>query len=230
MGNTRFEENLNDFMRKAEEYLRLNDLNAALNLARERLQEYPADAAATGIYCEALIGLGRIEEMRVSLDELAETMNGLNLIYERVGDACREKGLHREAATCYEKFISLRPETEKAREVIEKMTLLEQENILSTEHEPADQGEDAEPEFFTVTMAQLYIDQGHLQDAEAVLEKIILREPQNIEAINLLDQIRMPQYLASEDTKESLINDTVLETLTGWLKNIERLKAHAAEK
>ena len=219
-----------DFLLKAEELLRRDNLTEVLNLAEERLRDFPTDAAALGIYCDALIGLGRIEEAHELLNEVPKIIDGLNLIFERAGDACREKGLHREAAVCYEKFISLHPETERAREVIGKMAFLEQEDILSTENNSTDNENTSEPEFFTVTMAQLYIEQGHLQDAQAVLEKTIKKEPHNTEAINLLNKLRAPQFLSSAGAKESLINDNLIKTLSCWLKNIERLKINAAEK
>ena len=219
-----------DFLLKAEELLRRDNLTEVLNLAEERLRDFPTDAAALGIYCDALIGMNRIEEARELLNEVPKIIDGLNLIFERAGDACREKGLHREAAACYEKFISLRPETERAREVIGKMAFLEQEDIPSTENKLANHENASEPEFFTVTMAQLYIEQGHLQDAQAVLEKTIKKEPHNTEAINLLNKLRAPQFSESAGAKESLINDNLIKTLSRWLKNIERLKINAAEK
>ena len=220
-----------DFLLEAEEHLRRDNLTEALNLAAERLRDIPTDAAALGIYCDALISMGRIEDARKVLREVPKIIDGLNLVFERAGDACREKGLHREAATCYEKFLSLRPDTERARDIIGKMAFLEQEDILSPENDlPDNENNAAEKEFFTVTMAQLYMKQGHIEDAETVLEKIIKRESDNEEAINMLDSLRLSRLSTSADVKKNSSENNLIKILTGWLKNIERLKSNAVSQ
>ena len=220
-----------DFLLEAEEHLRRDNLQEALNLATERLRDVPTDAAALGIYCDALIGMGRIEDARKVLQEVPKIIDGLNLIFERAGDACREKGLHREAATCYENFLSLRPDTERAREIIGKMAFLEQDDILTAEKDlPESENKAAEKEFFTVTMAQLYMKQGHFEDAETVLGKIIKKESDNLEAINMLDHLKLRRLAPSAGVKIVSAENNLMNILSGWLKNIERLKSNAAEK
>ncbi|HNZ64462.1 MAG TPA: hypothetical protein PKJ10_01385 [Smithella sp.] len=229
MANNNFNEDRNAFLQKADALLRENNMSAILNLAGQRLQNHPADADALGIYCEALIGMGKIEEMRQWLIRVAEIISGLNLVHERAGDACRENGFHQEAAACYEKFISLRPDAEKAVEIIGKMALLEQEDkpVVSA----GDKEEIPEREFFTVTLAQLYIDQGHLQDAEVILEEIVKKEPSNEQAMTMLDELRSAMQAPSLTENKTLSsNDKLIRILSGWLKNIERLKMNAASR
>jgi tetratricopeptide (TPR) repeat protein len=234
MKNTNFDESRNNFLREAEELLRLSNLSEALNLAEERLRKFPADADALGVCCEALIGMGRIDDLRELLNEVAGIIAGLNLIYERAGDACRENGYHHEAAVCYEKFISLRPEAEKAGEIIGKMAFLEQEDSPGppAQVDFTDNVNASKQNFFTVTMAQLYIEQGHLQDAEIILEEIINKEPHNTQALAMLDELRGSQLSQSESEGEakSFKSDNLIAILSSWLKNIERLKINAAEK
>lgn len=215
------------FLRDASTLLQRNDLTAALHLAAGQLRDNPADADALGIYCEALIGMGRLEDMRLVLDNVEHAIAGLNLVYERAGDACRENGFHREAAACYERFISLRPEPEKAGEIIGKMALLEQEDIPpvldSSTKMTAPEGE-----IFTVTMAQLYIQQGHIQDAEIILEEILKADPFNTQAQSLLDALRCPQ--PPVEPRSSLKNDDLIKTLSSWLENIKRLRVNVSSQ
>jgi tetratricopeptide (TPR) repeat protein len=225
-----FEKERADFLCKAEELSQQNNLVEALNLASERLRNFPADADAIGICCEALIGMGRIEEARELLNKIEEIISGLNLIYESAGDACRENGFHHEAAACYEKFISLRPEAERAREVIGKMTLLDQEDSFPAQKDFADNENTPERDFFTVTMAELYIKQGHLQDAEIILEEIIKKEPHNTQALAMLEGLQASPVSQSEEKVKLLKTDNLIKVLSSWLKNIERLKINAAEK
>jgi tetratricopeptide (TPR) repeat protein len=230
MKNNNFEEIRNNFLRDAENLLRQNNLPDVLSLAGERLQNYPADADALGIYCEALIGLGRLEEMRQLLDAIMEIISSLNIVCERAGDACREHGFFREAADCYEKFVSLRPETERSREIIEKMSFLEDEDSPQAIIDFSYTENASEQKIFTITMAQLYMEQGHLQDAEIILEEIIKKEPHNTQALAILDDLRKAWVTQLVGKVQSLKKDNLIETLSSWLKNIERLKIDVAEK
>ena len=214
-----------DFLSEAEDLLQRNDLSGVLAVAAKRLGEFPADPDALAVYCEALIGLGRVDEMRSLLSEVTETISGLNAVYERVGDACRERGFNQDAAACYDKFISLRPDAQRAGEVIGKMALLDPEDhpVLPGEAIP-------EEEMLTVTLARLYVSQGHLKDAAHILEEIIRKEPDNDEARSMLVELEKSHDLSSSGNAQSANTDRLMETLNVWLKNIERLKIHAAER
>ena len=230
MKNNDFSEKRNDFLRKAEELLRQNNMSEALNCAEEWLLNFPADADALAVCCEALIGMDRLEEMRKLLNEVTEIISGFNLINERAGDACREKGFHHEAAACYEKFISLRPEVERAREIIGKMAFLEQEDSPSARIDFTDDKNASERNFFTVTMAQLYIEQGHFHDAQIILEEIIKKESDNSQALAALEDLKVKMTSQPIVSKGSSKNDNLINILSSWLKNIERLKVNAAAK
>jgi tetratricopeptide (TPR) repeat protein len=225
-----FEEDRTNFLGEVEILLRQNKLRKAFNLARERLRSLPADADAHVVAGNALLGMGRVDEARDVLREVGEIISGLALVYERMGDIYRKKGFHQDAAVCYEKFISLHPSAEDAIKVIEKMMLLEQEDqpvpevgMIYDENIPA-------PELFTVTLAELYIKQGHLQVAAEILKEIICREPQNIQAAAILDSLKAALDQKSSASEKFVESNNLINALSSWLKNIDRLKIHAAEK
>lgn len=228
MDNNHSGQNRIIFLREANALLQSNALKEALHLAAEHLHHCPGDADALGIYCEALIGMGRLEDMRAVLNQVEHIIAGLNLVYERAGDACRENGFHREAATCYERFISLRPDSEKAGEIIGKMALLEQEDIAPARSDSTENMNSPEGDIFTITMAQLYIQQGHLRDAEAILEEIIKKDPLHSQAQSLLDELRCSQMPADAE-RPPLNHDDLIKTLSSWLKNINRLRTNVSK-
>ena len=230
MKNNTFEGERADFIDEAQELLRQNNLLKALNLATERLNFFPVDADAHIVMCNALIGMGRLNDVREVLRNLGEIVSGLILVYERVGDTYREKGFHQDAAACYEKVISLHPGAQKAREVIGKMFLLEQEDNPVPEVDVIHSENIPEPEFFTITLAQLYIKQGHLLDAEIILEEVIKKEPQNAQALAMLDKLKTSLVSSSSVNGNFSEPDNLIKTLSSWLENIERLKINAAEK
>jgi predicted site-specific integrase-resolvase len=87
-----------------------------------------------------------------------------------------------------------------------------------------------DPELFTVTLAELYIKQGHLHVAAEILKEIICREPQNSQALAKLDSLKALLYPKSSASKKFVESNNLIETLTSWLKNIDRLKMNIAEK
>jgi tetratricopeptide (TPR) repeat protein len=230
MENNNSEKDRMNFLNEAEELLQQNMLPQALNLAEERLRSLPVDVDAHVIAGNALIGMGRINEARDILREVEEIISGLSLIYDRMGDIYRKKGFHQDAAICYEKFIALNPNAEKTREVIEKMAFLEQEDRPVTEVDMPNDNGILKPDFFTVTLAELYIKQGHLQVAAGILKEIIRREPQNLQAVAKLDTVRSAIALKSSAGGKFAESGDPVMTLISWLENIDRLKKHAAEK
>lgn len=230
MESNNFEEARMNFLDEAEKLLQQNMLPQALNLAKERLRSLPVDVDAHVIVGNALISMGRVNEARDILREVEEIILGLSLIYDRMGDIYRKKGFHQDAAICYEKFIALNPNAEKAREVIEKIALLEQEDRPAAEVDILDDNGILKPDFFTVTLAELYIRQGHLQVAAGILKEIIRREPQNLQAVAKLDTVRSAIALKSSAGGKFADSGDPVKTLISWLENIDRLKKHAAEK
>ncbi|HON58822.1 MAG TPA: tetratricopeptide repeat protein [Smithella sp.] len=229
MKNAVFERNRNLFIYEAEDLLRANKLSEAMALALERLSVFPADADAHVVLCSALVGLGRVEDAREAMLEFGERLSEMALVYERVGDLYRKKGFYRDAADCYEKLLALHPDAQKARDIITKMSLLEQED-RPLQDAPVDELFEKsipEPEMFTVTMADLYIQQGHFPEAVKILEEILRKDPQNTEAAETLNNLRSAVLDKPELKKTSAKNQKLIETLSLWLQNIERLKANA---
>ena len=229
MENNTGDKDRSNFLCEAEKLLELNKLQEAFNLAGERLRSFPADADAHVVAASALLGMGRVDEAHDVLLEVGEIISGLASVYERLGDIYRKKGFHQDAAFCYEKFISLHPGAEDARKVIEKMILLEQEDQPVPEVGMIYDGNIPDPELFTVTLAELYIKQGHLQVAAEILKDIILREPQNSQAVAKLDSLQAALDSKSSPGTKLVETDHLIKTLTAWLKNIDRLKIHVAE-
>lgn len=230
MENNNPEENRLQFLSEAEIFLQESKLPEALSLAEARLKNFPLDVDARIVAANVLIGMGMVEETRNILHEVEEIISGLSMIYIRMGDLYGKKGFYRDAAVCYEKFISLNPNSDKAKEVVEKISLLEQEEPLVTEiDETADHETIPKPDFHTVTLADLYIKQGHFKMAAEVLEKILEYEPDNDLVRTKLDTLKTAIALKSSSRGDVVRSDHLAETLTRWLENIDRLKKNAAE-
>ena len=211
------------FVSQMEAHLDRNELQAALNLAQARLRRTPGDLDARIVICRVRIQQGRIDEARDMLQEMEEIIASLSEIYACMGDICMKKGMEDSAETFYRKFMVLNPGAPRVRDILEKLKGIEELRGTNTEGETeGDAG--IPPDFQTVTLAELYIRQGHLWLAEELLEKIVGQDPQNGKAAGLLQEVR--DRILGEAPEQR--HEGVIAELTRWLGNIGRVRGHAA--
>lgn len=227
MENNQFEEDRLIFVNELESFLRQKKLQEALSMAEERLSRLPLDVDARAFINLTLIEMGKIEESRDILLRLEKDFAKLAFVYLRAADAYQEKGLNQDAVLCYQKFLSLNPLSEHSREVAEKIALLQEEEPLADEVDESGEADMPKPEFYTITLADLYVQQGHLKMAEDVLAEIIRRDPVNTQARAKLDTVKASLLLKSSSGETLPLTSNVIKTLSCWLENIGRLKKHA---
>jgi len=211
------------FLLQAEMYLDQKDDETALSLAQARLKRTPGDLDARIVICRVWLQQGRIDEARDMLHEMEEIIASLSQIYVCMGDICMKKGMEDSAETFYRKFMVLNPGAPRVRDILERLKGIEELHGTNTEGETeGDAG--IPPDFQTVTLAELYIRQGHLRPAEDVLEKIVGQEPQNEKAAGLLQEVR--DRILREASVQRYAG--VIAELSRWLDNIGRVRGHAA--
>jgi tetratricopeptide (TPR) repeat protein len=222
-----FVENRLTFISRMDDLLKNSTLADALKLAHERLASRPYDVDALFFIHRILLEMGRIEEARNFLLELEKYISGLASVYLRCADTYKEKGLNADAVLYYQKYLCLNSLAHDAGGVAEKIALLErEENTAAAGDESGDVALPG-PEYYTITLAELYIRQGHLKTATNILEEIIARDPDNIQARAKLDTVRAA-VAHKLPAGESIPSTTdLVETLSRWLENIGRLKKNA---
>ena len=218
-----------DFKSQVGSLLKQNLLPEALSLAQEQRRINPLDVEVHVLVGKILIHLGELDKARDMVKKLDQTISGLSFVYARMADIFSEKGLKSDAAICYRKFTNLNPISQQAAEIAEKLTFFEKQESEESDTDESGMENIPQPEFITMTLAELYIKQGHLQMASDVLAKIIKREPGNINAIARLDSLKTLTK-AKTRSAEHDDPDILVDTLSGWLANIDRLSAHATGK
>ena len=211
------------FLTQVELYLERNELPAVLDLAEERLKRIPGDLDARMAICRIWIERGRIDEAREMLGEMEEILACLFRLYVRLGDACLKKGMREEAERYYRKFIVLNPDAPPAGEILEKLKDIEEQRSAAAIEEEEETAQ-VPSAFQTVTLAELYVRQGHLPLAAEVLEAILAKEPQQEKAAGMLREVR--ELIRREDAARR--HAPVIAELSRWLENIGRLRGHAA--
>lgn len=212
------------FLAEMEEYLGRNEFETALCLAQERLQKRPGDLAARIVICRAWLLQGSLDEAQEMLAETEQIIASLSHVYASIGESCLKRGMREAAEGYYEKFRALNPGSTPVRGIPEGLDPGVEELREMDEEGETEESTAVPPDFRTVTLAELYIRQGHLQPAEELLEKIIGENPRNEKAAALLTELRERLAEAVPPPPDT----GVVAELSHWLGNIGRLRGHAA--
>ena len=201
------------FLEEAETFLEKGDYQAALDLAGLRLERIPGDPDARIVICRVHILQGRLDKAGEMLNEMEELLASLSRIYRNMGDIFIEKGMPESAKTYYRKFVSLNPDTPEAQEIAKRFRGVSEPRETDDGARAGEEETTRVPEDFqTVTLAELYIRQGHLQMAKEVLAANRLRE--------------VGETLSAEGSAAKAA--PVIAELSRWLDNVGRLRGHEA--
>jgi tetratricopeptide (TPR) repeat protein len=212
------------FIAQAESFLDRGLQKEAQDYALNWLERFPDDAEARVILCQAWTRMGKLDKVKQLLQEVDEAIYGMSVIYAKMGDICQRSGLSQEAITFYRKFLDLNPYSPITTEVAEKLHSLAPAGEVVTYRE--EETPQHSPSIMrTVTIAELYIKQGHTDLAAEILEEIIKKDNTNQRALAMLSEIRGGS--AAQPEKDAL-PDAVLKELNRWLSNIDRIRAYAA--
>lgn len=210
------------FLAEMAPYLAGGDLQRVLDLAQSRLSKIPDDIEARAAICRVWLMQGREDEALGMIAEIEERLLGVADLYASLGDLFAKKGLERDADVFYRKFAALRPSVfdgeiapEETREQVARQ---ETDERYDDEEEVA-----VSAEFETPTLAALYLRQGHIEQAEEMLERITARDPLNERACLLLTDARRMRAQKEEKQK----NAVIISTLEQWLARLERVRCHA---
>ncbi len=219
------------FLARAEACLEQGLYQMAQDLAQDWLSRFPGDREALVVACHAWTKMGRLDKVMETLREVDQMIFELSRIYARMGDICQRSGLSAEAAVFYRKFMVLNPDSPANKEISEKLAGLAAEMddhaLPARDGDPG--GEEVASGFRTVTMAELYMKQGHRDMAEKMLRDILAQEPGNETASALLQKIKSTAEEQREGKMRSLHQRAaVIDELTRWLKNVGRMGRHAA--
>jgi tetratricopeptide (TPR) repeat protein len=211
------------FLEEAEAFLAAGDDGTALALAEARLLRMPGDIDARGVICRVRIRQGRMGEAEEMLRGIEGSLAGISRVYASLRDAYLKQGMQEPARVAYRKFISLNPDAPPSPEIAEGFKGIAQAPETDPERDAGDAAE-VPSDFQTVTLAELYIRQGHLRAALEVLEAIIRKEPGHEKAATLLREVG--EMIRREESRQGSAG--IVDELSRWLDKIGRLGSHAA--
>jgi hypothetical protein len=217
------------FLSDAEMFLGRNQIQTVLDLAEVRLKRLPGDLDARIMICRVLLMGGKLDEAREMLREMEDVLSGLMTFFVSVGSDFRlKKELLEAAQTFHEVCVAANVEPSPAVRSRERFKAAPDQlemDLLKADEEAEEEEEAQLPDDFqTVTLAELYVRQGHLPLAAEVLETILRKDPQQEKAAGMLREVR-----EAIDREESIKRaGPVIAELSRWLGNIAGLSGHAA--
>ncbi|MCX5850580.1 MAG: tetratricopeptide repeat protein [Deltaproteobacteria bacterium] len=159
----------------------------AIRHARKRIERYPGDVDAWLVIAAALTKSGKFSDAEEILSELERILPGWGQIYEFRGDLYARRGNEKEALRYYRRALA--PDDVLGVRIAGKMEALERD-VPPVPDGMKDAPGPVPPDFQTVTLADLYIKQGHLVQAKDILTGILARDPSHAPAKECLAEVK----------------------------------------
>lgn len=219
-----------NFLQKAEAYLERGLLQTALDMAKARLADYPGDIDARAVICQVWIKMDMPEKAEEVLSEVIDYIQGIAHVCLSMAEVKTRKGYDRQAIDHYRKFIALSTDEIAKREAsgeVERLLAICAETKGAACEESYDTIREIASDFHTMTMADLYLKQGHTELATDVLSEILKRDPDNAEAAERLRAIKAGEPERTMGATLPAGYDQVIAELSSWLAKISRVRSHA---
>jgi tetratricopeptide (TPR) repeat protein len=219
-------ENKTQFLLDIDDCLARGASEEARAMCEQWLNQFPGDVEVRLYLGRSFMALDRLEQALTVLKGVEHTLLQLGSVYIHMGDIYSVLRENYEALSCYVRYLDLFPDSQKVQEVTEKTNAL----LGNPERELSEEGsyqsiEAVSTDFHTLTLADLYIKQGHIDMARDVLKSILAKDSENVIAAKKLNELEaIFNYNKTESCEEDHKKSTIISELTVWLNNIDRLR------
>ena len=190
----------------------------AMSLTRERVNLFPGDVDARMMYGLVLGRVGRDRDAQVVLEAIMEDLAAWAPVFEYLGDIAQGQGDVEKAKHAYQTLFPF------SNDAATKARLAKKLEALGVENDPDQdrKANDLSSEFQTMTMAELYIRQGHWDRAEQILKKMIHANPGDQEARARLQDVDALRMADRTDQAVRRPPEMVIQELTLWLTRLSK--------
>lgn len=175
------------FVSLADAYRRAGQYEKAVLVCQEGLKRQPGASGGRVVLGRIYLEQGKLEEaekeFRRVLEEDAENL----MAHTQMGLLLLKAGRNQEAIDAFQKVLTLNPDDENVQEwlkqAIEKAAGTKSQPAPSREKKPPAQSREQESEKVstaTLTMAELYVQQGHFDKAAEVYQELLAQDPENL--------------------------------------------------
>ncbi len=201
------------------------------------LKVYPHDLQLRRLLAEAYAEDGRWAQAEAEIESAVKEVEELSSLFSLQADIYKQQGRDAEADEALKRAMVLRPGDHRSPSPsVEAKTTLDDTIPESTpermeasqppllEEAPEEPTKDV-LEIATPTLAEIYFNQGQIQEAVSTYEKVLEQEPQNLQAEKRLEELKalLDAGQELEETKEDPVQEKkakVIDTLETWLGHI----------
>lgn len=201
------------------------------------LKVYPHDLHLSRLLAEAYAEDGRWSQAEAEIERAAKKLEELSSVFMLQADIYKRQGRGADADAALKRALALRPGAHPAPGASpETETNLDDTTpestsarVAASQPPPVEEPEEDPirdvPNIVTPTLAEIYFNQGQVQEAISTYEKVLEQEPQNLRAEKRLEELKAlldtGQVLGT--TTEDPIHQKkakVINTLETWLGHI----------
>jgi uncharacterized protein len=149
------------------------------------LEKHPNNASARVVLSRVYQGQGKIQEAANELKKVLELDPENLMAHSLLGSIYMEKGDQQAAIEEYQKILTLNPDDEETqmalKQAIEKAAGESKAGTSSKKEQfHQDKKATSKDSTATLTLAELYLKQGHFDKATEVFQELLARDPQNL--------------------------------------------------
>jgi len=218
-------------------------LARAIDECAKALEIYPDDLGLRELRAEACYETGRVTEAEAEIRTVITKINELARSYRLLADLCIAQGKTDEAVEALKHYLIHWPDDIESCALLESLAPMEAAppEISPPREEPVDipaieqeisarAAEEEMPDIATATLAEVYYNQGKIQEAMEVYEKVVERNPDDPSTRTRVDELRniLEQTRTLEKKREATImrKKKMASILDMWLAGIrEQSKA-----
>ncbi len=196
------------------------------------LRDNPYDVELMKILAEAYENAGFLGQAEDTLQRACSTLDYFSVLFKDLGKLYATRNRKEEARICIKKYLSHHPEDPDATELLEFLQKREEVCPPPEVEAPASQETPRLQDLATPTLAEIYFNQGQIQDAIEIYETVLERHPDDLEAARRLEELRtMAQGPADEEQPLDQHEETavtarrarMIAILESWLGRIQEM-------
>lgn len=202
---------------------------------QKALNVYPDDYRLRHLLAECYMVAGLMDQSEKELEKVAFHIEHLISVYKYQAENYARQGRFREASEALNKYLSHQPHDREALNIQDRIKLEQQPLPQAPETMKVGPEKDEDTEFFTElatpTLAEIYYNQGLIQEAINTYRSILSANPEDKEAARRIEELTA---LIDEKKDAPVKNDNIIRErklkllgiLEGWLARIQE-SSHA---
>jgi tetratricopeptide (TPR) repeat protein len=216
----------------------------ALQECIKAVRIYPQDPFLRQMLAESYVEMGFLSQAEMELEKLTSEMDVLMEAYKLQANIYQKQNRREEAIRSLRIYLAHRPEDYEALEVFETLQpprpLMEAPAAQIEEPAPPDitqavlqeknelPEETATSEFATSTLAEVYVNQGEIEEALNIYQRLLTRNPQDEKTRQRVEELRTmlpPQALDVEKTMDRAgrKKNRAIAVLEAWLTDLRKM-------